>query len=450
VTATDGFFDTAVVGDEGGQVWTVHFLDPGHVDSTSGLVDNWIFARAFAPEPSTSGTNDPRLHQPIFTLASTTVQPSNQMLRAFVGTGDRAHLRSSGGGDCRPDDPTSCVAMGCDVKSTMTIDNGPNSYTSTYASVGASSTSPAFAAPSQSVSTTSNACTSATAREVMTVSGPGCLGSFADDMTFSCSGSPLTCSDAQFKLPRPDTNRNLTTLPNTQQNFFMGLSILTSSIGAPDVVRKLDSAADVSAYDLTRLRLPTSSTAPFCLSGAGCLTDVTDTGATSLSTSGNLAGRDGAGWVVRYKNNIDEKTATGSALFNSCVVWSSLTPTGGAVGCGLNGSTSSTFQADAFTGAPNCVQSFLDTGLLQYTRFQTRNVIAPPPEAVATTVVGPGGRSVQSVVLGITPRPNGGAPVPQDVPRSAPSTDLLKLISSVPLTPDQHACRHGTDPRKCP
>jgi len=33
------------------------------------------------------------------------------------------------------------------------------------------------------------------------------------------------------------------------------------------------------------------------------------------------------------------------------------------------------------------------------------------------------------------------------------SSDLLKLISSVPLTADQHACRHGTTPAelaKCP
>ena len=33
------------------------------------------------------------------------------------------------------------------------------------------------------------------------------------------------------------------------------------------------------------------------------------------------------------------------------------------------------------------------------------------------------------------------------------ATDMLKLVNSVPLTPDQHACRHGTtaaDKAKCP
>ncbi|TMB27986.1 MAG: hypothetical protein E6J61_19095, partial [Deltaproteobacteria bacterium] len=90
LNSTDGFFDTGVVGDEGGQVWTFHFLEPGHraapVNGLS-LVDNWVFARAFEADKVTS---DPRTHPPIYTVASTTIQPNNQTLRAFVGTGDRA------------------------------------------------------------------------------------------------------------------------------------------------------------------------------------------------------------------------------------------------------------------------------------------------------------------------------------------------------------------------
>ena len=44
-------------------------------------------------------TNDSRYHQPIYTVTATTVQPDNGWLRAYVGSGDRAHVRSSGGGD---------------------------------------------------------------------------------------------------------------------------------------------------------------------------------------------------------------------------------------------------------------------------------------------------------------------------------------------------------------
>src|SRR5206468_169213 len=119
----------------------------------------------------------------IYSIASTTVQPNTQTLRAFFGTGDRAHIRSTGGGDCRPDDPASCVAAGCNVSSSMTVDNGPNHYTSTYASVtGNSSSTPAFAAPTQALSTTSNACTSASVTEAMSVTT--CTGAFTENLAF--------------------------------------------------------------------------------------------------------------------------------------------------------------------------------------------------------------------------------------------------------------------------
>src|SRR5207248_2087593 len=150
------------------------------------------------------------------------------------GTGDRAHLRSTGGGDCRPDNPAGCVTAGCTVSSTVTIDNGPNHYTSTYASAaGNSASSPAIAAPTQALSTISaNACTSASTNETMKVTS--CPAAFARDenLTFSCSGSPMSCSDSAFNVPRPDTNLGLTS-GGTQQNFFVGMSILTSDIGPP-------------------------------------------------------------------------------------------------------------------------------------------------------------------------------------------------------------------------
>jgi len=99
----DGFFDTAVLGDEGGQMWTFRFAEPGHV-AARGLVDNWTFARFLrARQVGHQIRAGPAadLHGRL-----TTVQTENGWLRAYVGTGDRAHARSTGGGDCRPDDLT--------------------------------------------------------------------------------------------------------------------------------------------------------------------------------------------------------------------------------------------------------------------------------------------------------------------------------------------------------
>src|SRR5262249_30276691 len=41
-----GFFDTAVVGDLGGQIWTLRFNDVGQ-GFPGGLVNNWFLGRAF-------------------------------------------------------------------------------------------------------------------------------------------------------------------------------------------------------------------------------------------------------------------------------------------------------------------------------------------------------------------------------------------------------------------
>ena len=437
IRASDGFFDTAVAADEGGQLWTVHFLEPGHINTATGLVDNWIFARAFETDKSTSGGVDPRLHQPIFSLPSTTIQPNNGLLRAFVGTGDRAHLRSTGGGDCRPDDPASCVAAGCTVSSTTTLDNGPNHYTSTYASAASNSTAaPAFAAPTQSASTNSNACSSVTATETMKVTG--CTAAFPKDenLTFSCSGSPSVCTETAFNLPRPDVNRGVAAT-DTHDNYFMGVSILSSALGSASNQRKLDTAADVSTYDSGRLVLTD-------------LLDVTGITATINSTSAPGAGRDSPGWVVKY-SNIDEKTATGGTLVGNCVVWSSLTPSGGTIGCGLTGSTSSLFQANALDGTPNCASSFLAADNVTYVRSRSRDVVSPPPEAAPVISVGPGNRSTRSSVLFLQPASGGKSEI-NPIPITN-SSDMLKLVSSVPLTADQHACLHGTAAEKaqfCP
>src|SRR5258708_29458006 len=48
----------------------------------------------------------------------------------FRSSGDRAHVRSQNGGDCRPDDPMSCVSSGCKVTTTLNLNNATLSYSS--------------------------------------------------------------------------------------------------------------------------------------------------------------------------------------------------------------------------------------------------------------------------------------------------------------------------------
>jgi type IV pilus assembly protein PilY1 len=449
--AQDGFFDTAVVGDEGGQIWTFRFGDPGALDA-SGRATNWTFARAY--EPKTSATTDPRFHQPIFTVASTTVQEDNGWLRAFVGSGDRAHVRSQGGGDCRPDDPMTCISAGCTVNSSMVLDNGPTRYTATFTSgTGTSGASPVMGKPTQLFDTTTisaNLCDSAAASETVAITAcPSSAMNFSEPLSFTCTGTPASCTETAFAQPTPNGNR-AAAASGISPNSFVSVAILADTVtnGASPAValnsRRMNVLGDEGTYDANRLT-------------SADLVDVTQTtfnavtGLGSTAATSAVATRTSAGWAVKYPT-IDEKTVTSSTILGGCVIWSSLIPGAGAVGCASAGSTLAPFyQSDALTGAPNCASSFLGvdtsgvaTGTKNYVRFIQRNVLSPPPEPAAAVAVGSGGTSMRFSTLEIQP---GASEVTQMTVNT--STEMLQMLYSVPLTVEQHQCRH-VSAAKCP
>ncbi|HEY0094017.1 MAG TPA: hypothetical protein VGB96_06820, partial [Archangium sp.] len=118
----DGFFDTMVVGDMGGQVWTFRFMEPGKIDSLTGKVSNWYGARSLEmqrEDGSTIGPQNAHAKAPFFHIPSNVLQPETGWLRSFMGTGDRQHLRTTPGADCGPDDLLACVRLKCDVDATL-------------------------------------------------------------------------------------------------------------------------------------------------------------------------------------------------------------------------------------------------------------------------------------------------------------------------------------------
>jgi type IV pilus assembly protein PilY1 len=416
----DGFFDTAVIGDEGGQLWNFRMSKPGHINTSTGLIDNWTFGRAY--EPNVDAPDDPRYRQPIYTVASTTVQDDTGWLRAYIGTGDRAHVRSQSGGDCRPDDPMTCITAGCAVSTSLQMDNATRRYASTFASAsGSSASTPAFSSPAQSFADLSgSACNAAAVTETVQVSScPVSTMNFTENtLSFSCSGSPLTCAEGAFPLPTPNKPRNDATTPPVGPNTFVGVAVLAN--GA--LSRTLNAPADASAYDQGRFKLAS-------------LVDVTNTtanasGVTSTSTA-PAASRTSPGWVVHY-GTLDEKTVTSAAILGGCVLWNSLLPTGGAAGCASSGTNVAvTYQGDPFSGAPTCASSF------NFARSINYNVLYPPAEPGPHVAMGAGGSSMRLSVLEVQP----GA---QQVSQTIIGTDseLLQMIQSLPLTYDQHLCRH--------
>src|SRR5581483_2812743 len=243
---------------------------------------------------------------------------------------------------------------------------------------------------------------------------------------------PLACTEAvTFKYPMSNTNRGYS--GTTGVNSFMSIAVLADSTGTPTSrSRRLNTPgtlnADADSYDQNRLQLSD-------------LINVSATTATTSAVSGNTQSRNDAGWVVSYPT-IDEKTVTSSTILGGCVIWSTLIPTGGAVGCASSGATVAPFyQADALTGAPNCAASFL-TGTT-FARSLQRNVLSPPPEPAAAVAVGAGGTSLRFSTLEIQP---GASEVTQMTVNT--STEMLELMYSMPLSVDQHLCRH-VDPAKC-
>ena len=63
---------------------------PGHIDTSTGLVDNWTFARAYEPNPG--HPDDPRYQQPIYSMAATTVQDESTGFSYRIRTGDGRRL----------------------------------------------------------------------------------------------------------------------------------------------------------------------------------------------------------------------------------------------------------------------------------------------------------------------------------------------------------------------
>jgi hypothetical protein len=239
-----------------------------------------------------------------------------------------------------------------------------------------------------------------------------------------------------------NTNLGLTTFSSGGANeaignSFMSVAILADSTGTPTArSRRLDvpgtNNANADTYDQNRLQITD-------------LINVSSTTATTSGTTGTLAGRNDAGWYLRYfdyDSSVDEKTVTSSTVLGGCVIWSSLIPTGGAVGCASSGSTVAPFyQADALTGAPNCAVSFLSGS--NFARSIQRNVLSPPPEPAAAVAVGAGGASLRYSTLEIQP---GASEVTQMTVNT--SSEMLQMMYSMPLSVDQHICRH-VDSTKC-
>ena len=467
----DGFFDTGVVGDLGGQLWTLRFYEPGALDTSTQLIGNWSGGRSFVMDRDGVAANNPqsiRNRAPFYYLSSLALQPETKALRAFVGTGNRYALLENGAGICRFDNPQACSKNGCSqtlVSYQLTRDNtqiqrmsnewADRLYRSGQHTPWSASTSTNFCSTEGRVDFLKAEFVERKAMTCPKASTTGTLDYEFARTKVDCGQSSLGVFDCRVRDPGNTLNMNdldvstTSTATTLGKNRFYGLWVYggaTTRIFAEDPqstsatqarhydeVRLSDSGGTVSSGNLVNVTNLECDTLGNCKCAAGKTCPGTKL----------MAGTDDLGWFYEYEG-LEHKTASGSAVLGSCALWNGMFPgstTGGA--CSSTGTNSARlYQADYVTGAPNCASGFL--GNTGYARFQTRSVMAPPPEPATTIQVSKTGQVKYSAMF-LEP----GKSQATEAQVSA-DMDVLQYIYELPVSRGLHSCRHDRTPNGGP
>ncbi|WP_434387193.1 hypothetical protein [Melittangium boletus] len=461
----DGFFDTMIVGDMGGQVWTFRMHEPGVIDSGTGTVNNWFGARSLEvqrQDGSAFGSPNAFEKAPFFHMASTVLQPDTGWLRSFLGTGDRQHMRAMPSTGCSPQNLVACLRLKCNVDETFVSKvNGQERTTEIKYVAGVLQVNKETWKSDSAVEACSN--TSRTLTN-LTISCPNATspgsGSYpvgsSDKTSFSagtsCSVKSGVWSCTSSTLPSFKSDLKL----NTEEQWTVGGNSYFGFHAYGGAKRTFKDAISAVAFDKTRV---TDKQGVMC-EGINCsLVDVTipkELYKTFKDAAGveqrylsaadlpklKSAGSESAGWFMTYDNKATERTASGSTVLAGVVFWSSFAPAdgAGAAACSLSGpgDMSYAWQADAITGLPDQAAGFrldLGAGGTGWIRGRGRPTTAPPGEPAPIVALSKTGGIRYEVAL--------------SAPGMAVETE--KLGSQKNVTPDiswlevprnLHECRH--------
>jgi type IV pilus assembly protein PilY1 len=334
-TYNNGYFDTAVYGDMGGQIWTLRFNDVGTM--TAGLVSNWNFGRAFrqfAAEDTGSAPYKMQHRTPVFSMISA-ARMSEGALRVFLGTGDRANAGENGLGQCSIYNPLACGKNKC----VMT--------TATNAWLGATgSRSPEMSTTSSFqgdigatyTSSTTNTFTSAAAVCSPAVTEVNSCVSCANATTGNKAATPASPGEPQYACTNTSTGwkcsvrtisetlasdrleaatGTLTPDPNGDIGYFsrfLGFNLFDNNLTKPRAIF----TATATTYDTNAL----TETSLTDLFAANTPKTFSASGNTSVSAKVNGLSN---GFYFSYPV-LDERTATNSLLLQNCLSWYTIQP----------------------------------------------------------------------------------------------------------------------------
>lgn len=337
-TYNKGFFDTAIVGDLGGQVWTLRFNDVGQ-GYPAGLVNNWFFGRAFrqfSADDNGAAAGEYRMQHrnPIFQMAAVGVTDTGY-LRTFIGTGDRANMAESGLGNCSLYNPLACGKQTC-VMTVATdasmagnpVMSGYSSFKGDAAATYTSTTTNTFAAGAAScapVSTVMNACVyCSSTQQAATTASPSepqyaCTNPTS---TWSCSVRPVsdTVPAQRLEVSAPALSPD----PNSDLGYYnrqLAVNVFDNSATPRSI---FVNSSGVTTYDSRSLTEASSG-----------MTNLFSSGTFSPTSSPTLAAQtngSSSGFYFYYPA-LDERTATNAVLLQGCLVWYTMQP---GMACGSN------------------------------------------------------------------------------------------------------------------
>jgi type IV pilus assembly protein PilY1 len=440
----DGFFDTAIWGDTAGQVWLARLHAPGRYDGTLGRINNWSGARAF--EADRDGAPSVKNKNPFFYLPSVAIEPGTNKLRVFIGSGNRYSVLEENAGTCRFDNPVACAKAGCDqvnvrykVSTPVLDSNQQHTHWSggnfQHAKYDGTPKADSLCGAPGSVAVTATftdnkvgACPQTSGPAVT----PGDLHTEDYECGLNAAGTSFTCravvpEPANFNDLFPNDKTITTGLGNNRFYGFWAYGSGRHFSESPD--------GGVTPKNFDALRLSDrSGVNPV----SGDLVNVTSVGCSASGACDGGATVNDYGWFLDY-GQLKNKTATGSAVLASCVLWSDLSPTGGDGGVCTSRPQplSGLYQADFITGQPNCAAGFLPPDGGAYARSVTRTVVAPPPEPAAVVQVSKAGQVKYSAMI---VEPGKGQATTADV---SGGQDVLQLVYQLPVSRTLHDCRHA-------
>ena len=409
-TDADGLFDTLVVGDTGGQVWTVGMGEPGSPNGSGGNYNNWYAARAFI-----EFKGQPFWHRsPIFQRAVLGLLPGN-VWRLFVGTGDRDQIKDPNGGTCGLANLGACLRKNCSVQVTATryrIAPGSSGahYESGNWSFSAGGTQPSpslqFDSPPDKQS---GACSDVVDSQI--------------DTSISCGSTNAQYSAQAYCDWSPGTDGGVDCEVTSGRPLGTAVSYTPSSM-------EYSRFYSVRLFDTTRAQFTTSQGATAY--DAAALTD-----SSLVNASSTVASSTGSGWYLAHANSTDERTASSAFLNDGCVVWSTLQPNPVqtlACNATLPLDTAYTYQADATGGGIQCGSSGGNTSAAT-ARFTTRSTyVAPQQPALVLSINATTGQVAYGGVL-IEP---GSGPLSS----TTGVTEMVGTVHWLDVPPAVHDCRH--------